>query len=110
MLSRAMDVLHRIKQLVRRGDYRFTDKALDEMQQDGLRESDVIESILDADHIDKILKAQGIRREPKKELLYVIKNRSLDGTPIYTKGVIRKQRDFQVFYILVSSKVDRRSH
>lgn len=36
-----MRVLDRIKTLVRQGDYRFTHKALDEMDADGLHESEV---------------------------------------------------------------------
>ena len=105
-----MLVLNRIKRLVRRGEYRFTDKAMDEMDQDGLRESDVIESILDADHVDKVIKSHHRGSDGSStERMYVIKNRSLDGTPIYTKGVIKTQRDRQVFYILISSKIDRYS-
>lgn len=43
-----MDVLVQIKRLVLRGDVRFTEKARDEMDADGLRVTDVLESVMNA--------------------------------------------------------------
>lgn len=46
-----MDVLTRIKRLIVRRQYRFTAKALDELENDGLDEADALEAILSARRI-----------------------------------------------------------
>ena len=51
-----MDVLLRIKRLVLRGWIRFTEKARDEMETEGLSAADVIESIANAQAIAKTLR------------------------------------------------------
>jgi hypothetical protein len=48
-----MDVLSRIKRLVLRGRILYTRKARDEMADDGLTDSDVVESLLNAQAIAK---------------------------------------------------------
>lgn len=48
-----MDVLARIRQLVRANRYRFSEKALDEMEVDDLNGEDIVESINGAAGIAK---------------------------------------------------------
>jgi len=100
-----MDALLRIKRLVLRGDVRFTEKARDEMDRDGLRTSDVIESIVNAQTIGKTLRSRSRSRRHAGEMLYVIKSFSYDGTLIYTKGTIVREEDRETFYVFVSAKV-----
>ncbi len=83
-----MDVLLRIKRLVLRGWIRFTEKARDEMETDGLSAADVIESIANAQAIAKTLRSRSRAKRYVGEKLYVIKSFSYDGTLVYTKGAI----------------------
>src|SRR5438477_1936635 len=91
--------------LVRSGRIDFTLKAEDEMEQDGLEPEDVVQSILNADRIAKILRSTSPRRREAGERLYVIKSRGASGAIIYTKGAIRRLDDQEVFYVLISAKV-----
>jgi len=100
-----MDALLRIKRLVLRGDVRFTEKARDEMDRDGLSTGEVIESIVNAQSIDKTLRSRSRSRRHTSEKLYVIKSFSYDGTLIYTKGTIVREEDREMFYVFVSAKV-----
>jgi len=100
-----MDVLLRIKRLAFCGRVEFTAKAFDEIEADGLRASDVIESLLNAQSIAKVLRSTSRFRRLKGEKLYVIKSFSFGGTLIYTKGAIVREPEGEVFYILVSSKI-----
>ncbi len=104
-----MDTLLRIKRLVLRGDLRFTQKALDEMDADGLHAADVVEAIVTAPAITKTLRSTSVHRRSADQKLYVIKGLSYDGTVIYTKGTIHREPHGQavreVFYILISAKV-----
>ncbi len=100
-----MEVLLQIKRLVLRGQVRFTEKARVEMERDGLRSSDVIESIVNAQTIDKTLRSRSRARRHGGEKLYVIKSFSYDGTLIYTKGAIVREKSRAVFYIFVSAKI-----
>lgn len=95
-----MDVLTTIKSLVIRRQYRFTYKAAFELEADGLDETDVVESIVNASQIDKTLKSQTNSREK----LYVIKARHYCGTLIHTKGKIADEEGQEYFYIFISSK------
>ncbi len=100
-----MDVLLRIKRLVLQGRVRFTDKARDEMESDELDPVEVVESILNAQTIDKTLRSRSARRRHPREKLYVIKSFSFSGTLIYTKGAIVSQQEDEVFYIFISAKI-----
>jgi hypothetical protein len=100
-----MDALLRIKRLVLRGDVRFTEKARNEMDRDGLSAGDVIESIVNAQIIDKTLRSRSRSRRHSGEKLYIIKSFSYDGTLIYTKGTIVREEACEVFYVFVSAKV-----
>ena len=105
-----MDVLVRIKQLVVRGAVRFTDKAREEMADDGLSRPEVIESILSARRIDKTIRSTSPWRKRAAEKLYVIKSFSYTGTKVYTKGKIDHEGDFEYFYVLISAKIDQDIH
>ena len=100
-----MDVLLRIKRLVFQGRVRFTEKARDEMEVDALSPSEVIESILNAQMINKVLRSRSSQRRNVRERLYVIKSFSFSGTLVYSKGAIVREAGREVFYILVSAKI-----
>ena len=100
-----MDVLLRIKRLVLSGQVRFTSKAKEEMRADGIDAVDVYESIVSAQAISKTLRSRSPYRRHATEKLYVIKNYSYQGTPIYTKGKIEREAGHEVFYVLISSKI-----
>ena len=99
-----MDVLIRIKRLVVRGSVRFTEKARLELERDGLEPEDALEAILSAQAVHKVLRSRSPSRQSRGERLYVIVGVSFSGTPIYTKGVLRREGGHDVLYILVSSK------
>ena len=100
-----MDNLLRIKRLVLGGWIRFTEKARDEMEADGLTAGEVIESIVNAQVIVRTLRSRSRARRYAGEKLYVIKSFSYDGTLIYTKGTIVRQAEREVFYVFVSAKI-----
>jgi hypothetical protein len=94
----------RIKRLVLHGRLRLTLKARDEMIRDGLTLDQVIESIVNAPRIAKVLRSRRPRRQWPAEKRYVIKSQSYDGTFIYTKGKIVRRGRKETFYVLVSGK------
>jgi len=100
-----MDVLLQIKRLVVRGWIRFTEKAREEMEADGLGAAEVVESIVNAQAIAKTLRSPSRAKRHPGEKLYVIKSFSYDGTLIYTKGGIVRQAQHEVFYVFVSAKI-----
>ncbi len=100
-----MDVLLQIKRLVLHGNVRFTEKARDEMDRDGLCADDVIESIVNAQTIEKTLRSRSGARRYAGERLHVIKSFSYEGTLIYTKGAIVREKGRAVFCIFVSAKI-----
>lgn len=100
-----MDVLLQIKRLVLRGCIRFTEKARDEMDAEGLSVGHVVESIVNAQSIAKTLRSRSDAKRYAGEKLYVIRSFSYDGTLIYTKGAIVRQGKRETFYILVSAKI-----
>lgn len=100
-----MDVLVRIKRLVVARRVRFTTKATEERERDGLTVEDVLESILNANAIKKVLRSRSPRRRRSAEHLYVIESPTFTGTWVYSKGTIRQQRGEEVFYVFVSAKL-----
>jgi hypothetical protein len=97
------DILVRVKRVVLAGRYGFTLKAQLEMEADGLLETDVIESILNAVAIYKKIRSTSPSRSGPGEYLYVIQSANLDGLAIYTKGkFVRREDDTE--YFLISSK------
>jgi len=98
-----MDLLIRIKRLILRRQYIFTEKAAWEMERDGLTEDMVSESVINAPAISKTIRS----RNPKtgsKEMLHVIIGVTFEGVPIYTKGKISRREGKEVFYVYISSK------
>ena len=100
-----METLVRIKRLVLRGWIRFTEKARDEMEGDGLSVGDVIESIVNAQAIAKTLRSRSRAKRYAGEKLHIIKSFSYDGTLIYTKGAIVRQAEREIFYVFISAKI-----
>lgn len=98
-------MLVRIKRLVIRGSVRFTEKARDEMEVDALTAEQVLESVVNAQAIAKVLRSRSPTRRVTGERLYVIKSFTYDGTLVYTKGAIVREAGQETFYIFVSSKV-----
>lgn len=99
-----MDILVRIKRLIISRRYRFTDKAADELKNDGLDLEDALESILNAQLLKKTLRSKSPHRSHAGEKLYVIESINYSGTLIYTKGKIGQEAGEQVFYIFISAK------
>jgi hypothetical protein len=104
-----MDVLLQIKRLVLQRNIEFTFKARQEMFQDGLSADEVVESIINAQSIAKVVRSKSTRRRHSREKLYVIRSFSFGGTLIYTKGTIAREKGRDVFYIFISAKVDLRA-
>ena len=96
--------LAKIKRLILLGRYRFTRKAELERLRDGLLQTDVLESIINASGIKKILRSTSAFRSARREKLYIIEGFTFDGLLIYTKGVIKKEFGQETLYILVSAK------
>ena len=96
-------ILKRIKRLIIQGRYIFTIKAAAEHVADGLSEEDVLESILNATFV-RAKRSRSPRRREKQEKVYIIKSFTYDGVLVYTKGVMRKMEQQEVFYILISAK------
>jgi hypothetical protein len=97
------DVLIRIKRAILEGQYSFSEKARTEMENDGLTELDIAESIVNAVAIYKKLRSTS-RFRTGREYLYVIQSPNLEGLAIYSKGKLVKQGGVEMYYFLVSSK------
>lgn len=100
-----MDILVRIKRLVVARRVEFTIKATEERLRDGLMVEDVLESIVNANAIKKVLRSRAAVRRGTAERLYVIESPTFTGTWVYTKGTIRRKEGQEVFYVLVSAKL-----
>jgi hypothetical protein len=100
-----VDALTRIKRLVVARRVEFTLKAETERLRDGLTVEDVLESVLNANAVKKVLRSRSPSRLHPREPLYVIESPNYGGTWIYTKGTIRKKGGQEVFYVFVSSKL-----
>lgn len=96
--------LAKIKRLILLGRYRFTRKAELQRLRDGLLQTDVLEAIISAAGIKKILRSTSLFRSRRREKLYIIEGFTFDGLLIYTKGVIRREFGEETLYILVSAK------
>jgi len=70
---------------------------------DGLTQDDVLESILNAMFI-RSKNSRSLWRKGHREKIYIVESFTYDGILIYSKGVIRKQGDQEILYILVSAK------
>lgn len=101
----AVDVLVRIKRLAVARRVEFTAKATEERLRDGLTVEDVIESIVNANAIKKVLRSRSAARRRAAEHLYIIESPTFTGTWVYTKGTIRRKGVQETFYVFVSSKL-----
>lgn len=97
------NILKSIKDCILAGNYRFTEKAQNEMQFDNLSYIDILESIVNAQFITKKIKSTNPTTK-EKEVLYIIKSFCYSGLLIYTKGKLKKLKNKTIFYILISSK------
>lgn len=100
-----MDALVRIKRLAVARRVEFTAKAEQERLRDGLSVDDVLESIVNANAIKKVLRSRAPARRHASERLYVIESPTFTGTWVYTKGTIRRKGGEEVFYVFVSAKL-----
>jgi len=89
--------LARIKRLILLGHYRFTRKAELERLRDGLLQTDVLEAIISAPGIKKLLRSTSPCRVGRREMLYIIEGFTVDGLSIYTNGVIRREFGEETF-------------
>ena len=96
--------LVRIKRHLLAGRYAFSLKAEREMLEGDLTEADVIESIVNAPAITKVLRSRSRQRQARREMLYVIVGSTFDGVLVYTKGTIRQVAGEETYYFLISSK------
>jgi hypothetical protein len=96
--------LIRIKRAVLAGRVRFSLKAREEMTRDGLDLQDVVEAIMTASSIQKVLRSTSLYRRLRHEILYIIVSPTLSGLLLYTKGKFEKEAGEDVYYFLVSSK------
>ena len=99
-------ILRKIKDCIIIGNYRFTEKAKKEMLRDNLDYLEVLESIVNAQFITKKIKSVNQKKQ-QKEYLYIIKSFDYSGLLIYTKGKLFKQKEKEMFYILISSKLSK---
>jgi hypothetical protein len=100
----ALETLRRIKRAVLAGNFEFSAKALAEMQSDHLTDRDIVECIVNAVAITKIVRSRSPERRHRGEKLYIIISTNLDGLPIYTKGKFARVDGVDQFYFLISSK------
>lgn len=98
------DLLVRIKRAIIARKYSFSEKAIWEMDADGITEDDVVESILNAVAIYKKIRSTSSARESAREYLYIIQSVNLDGMVIYSKGKFRREGETESYYFLISSK------
>lgn len=99
------DTLTKIKRLILKGAYAFSEKARIEMESDRITEVDVCESILNAVAIYKTLRSNSPYRKKTRERLYVIQSTNLDGLIIYSKGkIVIAEHGKEQYYFLVSAK------
>ena len=75
-----------------------------EADNDGISQTDVAESIINAVAVYKKIRSQSPYDKKRREYLYIIISPNLDGVPIYTKGRLAKEFGNDVYYLLVSSK------
>jgi YgiT-type zinc finger domain-containing protein len=82
-----VDALIRIKRLVIAQRVQFTVKANEERLRHGLSVEEVLESIVNANAIKKVIRSRSPSRARLGERLYVIESPTFTGTWVYTKGV-----------------------
>jgi hypothetical protein len=92
-------VLLKIKRLALQRRLKFTFKAECEMLRSYLSEDDIIEALVNAPAIKKVIASENGRSDK----LYVIESPNFDGIWVYTKGKFMKNG--REYYVLISSKI-----
>jgi len=95
----------RHNQAARRGTPSRVHPEGEERLRDGLTVEDVLESVLNANAIKKVLRSRSAARLRPGERLYVLESPTFTGTWVYTKGTIRRKGGREVFYVFVSAKL-----
>ncbi len=95
--------LVKIKRLVLQAKYEFRLSAELQLASDGLTMDDALEAILNADYLTKKNSTSQDKLTPK-EKVYIIESYTYDGILMYVKGTIRKSRNQEEFYIIISAK------
>ncbi|MBI1854025.1 MAG: hypothetical protein HYR85_27115 [Planctomycetes bacterium] len=65
----------------------------------------MIESIVNAQTVTKVVRSRSFSRRCAGEKLYAIKSFSFDGTLIDTKGAIAREAQDEILYVFISAKV-----
>jgi hypothetical protein len=97
-------LLRKIKRCCIEGRVRFTLKAECEMLADHLTRTDVLEAILNAPGIYKVIRSRSRKRRQPGEKLCVILGFTYDNLLVYTKGKLLKEGGAEFYYILISAK------
>jgi hypothetical protein len=95
--------LNTIKRLVFRRQIIWTAQSESQMSTDDLTRDEVVESILNA-RLLRAKKSTSPDRRTSREKVYIIVGKTFAGLPIYTKGVIRREADREVFYVIISAR------
>ncbi len=74
------------------------------MLADQLSRTDVMEAILNAQGIAKVIRSRRRAGRAGGERLYVIQGFTYDNILVYTKGKLQREAEEEVYYILISSK------
>jgi hypothetical protein len=105
-----VDVLVRIKRLVVARWVEFTAKAIEERLSDGLKVEDVLESVVNANAVKKVLRSRSTSRSQRRELLYVIESRAspASGSTLRARFAERTTRRFLCLRLVEDRRVKRR--
>ncbi len=74
------------------------------MLADRLTRTDILEAILNAQGVYKVIRSRSPNRNQPDEKLCVILGFTYDNLLIYTKGKLQKEDGDEVYYILISAK------
>ena len=95
--------LVKIKRLVLQSKYEFRLSAELQLANDGLTMDDALEAILNADYLTR-KKSTSQDKVVPKEMVYIIESYTYDGILMYIKGTIRRFKNQEEFYIIISAK------
>jgi hypothetical protein len=71
---------------------------------DDLTAEEVLEAVINAPAVTKVLRSTSLRRASRHDKLFVIVGTTYEGLLVYTKGAVREIAGEQVYYFFVSSK------
>lgn len=97
-------MLFRIRRLILKGQYLFTEKADTEILLSSITREDVLEAIMNARQVDKTMRTTSFGKTHKNEKVYVIRGFTYNNILIYTKGTIKIVDGKEVLYRLISAK------